>query len=290
MVHGEPWEMHLMTRCAVVGSPIDHSLSPAIHQAAYGWLGLDWRYERHRVVAADLAGFVAGLDTSWRGLSCTMPLKQAAVALGVADPVVQTLAVANTLVFDGVPADMHTTRVYNTDVSGLVSAVRLSGVNGVTRAVLLGNGATARSALLAVSQLGASQATVLARDPAKSAALAELGQGFGVEVHHLDLGSVPGPADLVVSTLPAAAAAAVAAALTAELVVDVVYDPWPTPLAQEAIRRGLRLLSGLDLLAHQAVGQVEAMTGRTVPVEVLLEAAQSELSRRRLGRAGAVSP
>ncbi len=80
--------MLTVRRCAVLGSPIEHSLSPAIHAAAYAHLGLDWTYERHEVVADGLAAFVAGLDESWRGLSCTMPLKEAVVRLGQPDDIV----------------------------------------------------------------------------------------------------------------------------------------------------------------------------------------------------------
>ncbi len=280
MVQGQPGKVHLVRRCAVLGSPIAHSLSPAIHQAAYAWLGLDWEYQRHLVEAEELAGFVAGLDRSWRGLSCTMPLKHAVVALGTADSVVQTLGVGNTVVFDGHPGDVSTTRVYNTDVPGLVSALRAAGAQDVSSAVLVGNGATARSILLALSELGVTRATVLARNPDKTRDLAGLGEPLGIEVTHLDLGATPSAADLVVSTVPAETSGRLAPALTADTVFDAVYDPWPTPLAADAARRGLRVVSGLDLLVHQAVGQVELFTGRTVPADLLLEAARDEQARR----------
>ena len=103
----------------MLGSPIDHSLSPVLHRAAYAELGLNWTYDRFEVSESDLAGFVAGLDSSWRGLSVTMPLKVAVLDLGEADPVAQRAGAGNTLIFtDGGP------RVYNTDVAGLVWAVR----------------------------------------------------------------------------------------------------------------------------------------------------------------------
>ncbi len=107
-------------RCAVLGSPIAHSLSPALHRAAYAELGLDWRYDLIEMDEAGLAGFVAGCARSWRGLSLTMPLKVVALQLGEVDPVARQAAAGNTLVFES----DGSRRVYNTDVGGLVWALR----------------------------------------------------------------------------------------------------------------------------------------------------------------------
>ena len=87
-------------RCAVLGSPIAHSLSPALHQAAYLELGLDWHYDRFEVDEEGLAGFVAGLDPSYRGLSLTMPLKAAALELGEVEPLAALAGAANTVVLE----------------------------------------------------------------------------------------------------------------------------------------------------------------------------------------------
>lgn len=270
-------------RCAVLGSPIEHSLSPAIHAAAYEHLGLDWTYGRHQVVADELADFVAELDESWRGLSCTMPLKEAIVRLGQPDEIVTLVGVGNTLVFDGHPADPATTRVRNTDVLGLEAALRAADAQGATTALILGNGATARSALAAMARLGVRRTTVLARDPRKTESLATLGEELGVEVSHQSLG-VPVPeVDVAVSTVPAASQSALAddVATSARIVFDAIYDPWPTPLARAAEQDGgAVVLNGLDLLAWQAVFQVELFTGRTVPVDVLLDAARKALAAR----------
>ncbi len=269
--------------CAVLGSPVEHSLSPVLHRAAYAWLGLDWTYERHRVEADELASFVAGLDRRWRGLSCTMPLKEAVVPLGVPDEIVTTLGVGNTLVFDGVPGDPATTLVRNTDVPGLESALRAAGVTSARTALLVGNGATARSSVCGVTRLGVTTAYVLARDSAKTDVLARLGERFGVEVLHLPwAGDVP-DVDVVVSSAPATAVAGVAdrVAQAAPVVFDAIYDPWPTALAVAAAAADRTVVNGLDLLAHQAVGQVALMTGRDVPAEVLLTAGREALAARR---------
>jgi shikimate dehydrogenase len=270
-------------RCAVLGSPIEHSLSPAIHAAAYKHLGLDWTYGRHEVAADDLADFVAELDESWRGLSCTMPLKEALVRLGQPDDIVTTLGVGNTLVFDGHPADPATTRVRNTDVLGLEAALVAADATGSTTAMILGNGATARSCLAALSRLGVGRVLVLARDPRKTESLAVLGEQFGVVVSHQSLGGSVPAVDIVVSTVPAATQVPLAddVAASAGIVFDAIYDPWPTPLALAAEKSGRAVvLNGLDLLAWQAVFQVELFTGETVPVDVLLDAARKALAAR----------
>src|SRR5450759_395020 len=188
MVPGQHGEVLTPRQCAVLGSPIEHSLSPAIHRAAYDYLGLDWSYGRHEVVAAELPLFVAGLDDSWRGLSCTMPLKHAVVPLGQPDEIVTLLGVGNTLVFDGHPSDPAATRVRNTDVLGLEAALRSADAAGSTSALLVGNGATARSALAAVARLGVTEVTVLARDAQKTEALVVLGERLGVAVEHESVG------------------------------------------------------------------------------------------------------
>jgi shikimate dehydrogenase len=270
-------------RCAVLGSPIEHSLSPEIHAAAYRHLGLDWTYGRHEVAADDLADFVAELDESWRGLSCTMPLKEALVRLGQPDDIVTTLGVGNTLVFDGHPADHATTRVRNTDVLGLEAALVAADATGSTTAMILGNGATARSCLAALSRLGVGHVLVLARDPRKTESLAVLGEQFGVVVSHQALGGSVPDVDIVVSTVPADTQVSLAddVAASAGIVFDAIYDPWPTPLALAAEKGGRAVvLNGLDLLAWQAVFQVELFTGETVPVDVLLDAARKALSAR----------
>lgn len=256
-------------RCAVVGSPIDHSLSPVLHRAAYADLGLDWTYDRFEVTAAGLPDFVAGLDGRWRGLSLTMPLKEAVLGLGEADPVARRAGAGNTLILDG-----STRRVYNTDVAGLIWAVRRVAAGPLPRVTLLGSGATARSALLAAAELGAEKVTVIARTPAKGAPLVALGDELGVAVALRPWDSPLPAGDLVVSAVTAGAAddrsAAVAAG--APLVLDIVYAPWPTVLAEGVVRAGGTVVGGLDLLVGQALRQVELMTGRSVAPKVLYAA------------------
>lgn len=262
-------------RCAVIGHPAHHSLSPAMHRAAYAALGLDWDYQWHDVTPNDLAGFVAGLDGSWRGLSVTMPHKEAIIAFGEPDEVVTLTGAGNTLLLDPTPS------VHNTDVAGVVNAVGLRR-EGVRTVTIVGNGATARSGLVGAAQLGAQSATVLARRPERAAGMVDLGVAVGVAVDVLPLTATPPRTDLLLSTVPTTGIAehALRLAATAELLFDAVYDPWPTPLGEAAEQTGTPILSGLHLLAGQAVDQVRLMTGLDIDLATLLDAGRAELARR----------
>lgn len=263
-------------RCAVAGSPIAHSLSPALHHAAYAYLGLDWEYGRHELVADQLAGFVTECDPTWRGLSMTMPLKEAALELGEVDEIARLAMAANTLVF----GDDGVRRVYNTDVGGLVNALTLGGLHGVQSAVILGTGATARSTVVSLAQLGVRRITVVARTPAKAQPLISLAESLGAQLSVQPWADPVVASDLLISTAAAGAVddrahewVGVSAAI-----FDVVYDPWPTALALAGAEQGRIVLNGLDLLVHQAVLQVELMTGATAPAAVLYAAGRAALA------------
>lgn len=260
-----------MLNAAVLGSPIAHSLSPALHRAAYSALGLtDWRYAAHDVDVAAFPAFVAGLDDSWRGLSLTMPLKEVAFgAVADVSDVASRSGAINTMVrrSDG------TWYGDNTDVQGIVAA--LEGVDHGGRATVLGSGATSRSALLALARLGVTRVRVAARNPDRARSAGCVAEaGMTVDPVALDRWAEGGD-PVVVSTLPPAASQSVAAAVgppRAGVLLDVVYADWPTPLARAAEGAGLRVVSGLDMLVHQAAEQVRLMTGLEPPVEAMLAA------------------
>jgi shikimate 5-dehydrogenase len=273
----------LVVRCAVLGDPITHSLSPALHRAAYVALGLDWTYDAVRVRSGGLADYLGDLDDQWRGLSLTMPLKREAIPLLTSrDSWAGLAGAANTLLLDrdGVHG-------LNTDVPGVVAALREATPASVDRAVVLGGGATATSALLALADLGCAHAVVAVRDPARAAETVEaVGRHPHAPAIHTvllaDLADVR--ADVVVSTIPAEAQTAevIAAVAGVPVVFDVVYDPWPTPLAAAALADRRTLVGGLDLLLWQAVDQVRAMTGRfDVPVAAMRAAGEAGLAERR---------
>jgi shikimate dehydrogenase len=271
-------------RAAVLGSPVGHSLSPVLHGAAYAALGLhDWRYDAHECAEPDLAGFVGGLDAEWAGLSLTMPLKR--VALDVADdvsPLAAATGAANTLVL----RDGHR-RAENTDVAGIVAALRGAGATGAGPAVVLGAGGTARAALAALRELGSSEITVLVRSTARTAELRAAAHRLGVEpAVRADLADpvraagTLAAAAVVVSTLPGPAADPLTGPGPGTVVLDVVYAPWPTPFAAAATAAGARVVSGLEMLLHQAVAQVALMTGRPGPVAPMRAALQDAVAAR----------
>jgi shikimate dehydrogenase len=271
-------------RCAVLGDPIDHSLSPVIHRAAYAELGLvDWTYEAELVSAGHLAAYLDRLDPGeWRGLSLTMPLKREAVPLlDTRDDWVVATGACNTVLLerDG------TRRGLNTDVTGAL-AVLGEGNASVERAVVLGGGATATSVLLALAERGMRRATLAVRHPDRATdtvhAVAAHPAAPAVEVVPLAEVTVLA-GDILVSTVPASAQTpeVVAAVADVPVVFDVLYEPWPTPLAAAAHRSGRTAHSGLDLLVAQAAGQVAAMTGCSdVPVDAMRRAAESALAAR----------
>jgi shikimate dehydrogenase len=271
-------------RCAVLGDPVEHSLSPALHRAAYAALGLDWTYDAVRVPAGGLAEFLAGLDAEWRGLSLTMPLKREAMPLLTSrDPWAGLAGAANTLLLD--EGGVHG---LNTDVPGAIAALREATSAPLERALVVGGGATATSVLLALAELGCAEAVLAVRDAARAedtlAAVARHPHAPRVETVAID-GLSPVPADVVVSTVPAVAQteALLAAVADVPVVFEVLYEPWPTPLAAAATASGRLLVGGLDLLLWQAVDQVRAMTGRfDVPVAAMRAAGEAGLAERRV--------
>lgn len=261
--------------CAVVGDPIGHSLSPVIHRAAYVATGLDWTYGAERVPAGGLAGFVAGLDDAWRGLSVTMPLKREALALG--EPVTdraRLAGAANTLVrrTGGWLAD-------NTDLPGAAAALRERWDGEVATVTVLGGGATAATVALAMCDLGARDVRLLVRSVARGAGTAALVRrhpaGPTVTTGMLD---DPVVGDVVVSTIPSEAQTPelVARCSGVPVVFEVRYDPWPTPLAAAAGERVL--VSGLDLLVHQATHQFSLFTGVPAPLVEMRRAGAEALA------------
>jgi shikimate dehydrogenase len=273
-------------RCAVLGDPIDHSLSPTIHRAAYDALGLAWQYDAVLVGSGHLAPFLDGLDPAeWRGLSLTMPLKREAVPLlGSHDEWVAATGACNTVLLEP-DGSRHG---LNTDVTG---ALMVFGEHDrpLDRAVVLGGGATATSLLLALAERGMRTATLVVRDPGRVGetvyAVMSHRSGPSVEVWTFDdVTNATLDADVLVSTVPASAQLPELLAAVAEvpLVFDVVYEPWPTPLAAAAERSGRTVLNGLDLLVAQAINQVVAMTGRhDAPAGAMRRAAEGALAARR---------
>ncbi|AIV37519.1 shikimate dehydrogenase [Streptomyces sp. R1] len=270
-------------RAAVLGSPIAHSLSPVLHRAAYAELGLaDWTYDRFDVDEAALPGFFAELGPEWAGLSLTMPLKRAVIPL--LDTISETAAsvdAVNTVVFG---EDGRKTGD-NTDIPGIVAALREHGIEKVETAAILGAGATASSALAALARVCTGEISVYVRSEARAAEMRGWAQRLDVDVRLADWSDAEEAlrAPLVVATTPAGATDALAAAVPEmpATLFDVLYDPWPTALAARWSAYGGAVVSGLDLLLHQAVLQVEQMTGRApAPLAAMRKAGEQALADR----------
>jgi shikimate 5-dehydrogenase len=283
-------------RAAVLGSPIAHSLSPVLHRAAYAALGLDdWTYTAIECDEAGLPALLASRDRQWAGLSLTMPLKRAVLPLlDRTEPLAVEVGGANTVVF------AHVQRHgYNTDVPGMVAALAEAGVTAPAGATILGAGATAPSggtilgagatacaALAALRAVGLPAVVVQVRDPARAGDLLAAARRLGLDVELRPFGSQVRDGDLLISTVPAGAAdffaeRAIDPRARPTAVLDVVYNPWPTPLASAAAQSGIVVVSGFDLLLHQAARQVELMTGlHPAPLAPMRAAGHAELARR----------
>lgn len=264
------------------GSPIAHSLSPVLHRAAYQALGLvDWTYESREVDEAGFEAALAGLDESWRGLSLTMPLKEPALqAARRVTAVAAATGAVNTLVRESDGWSGH-----NTDVHGLVAALREAGCESPSTALVIGSGATARSAVAALAGLGVRRVVLMVRARPRPETVGQA-QAAGLIVESIAMGVWP-EADVVVSTVPPSAVRGIAALPAPRggrgsgVVLDVVYGEGATPLEQAAADRGWVVQSGTEMLLHQATEQVRLMTGLPAPIQAMRAALEAALDARR---------
>jgi len=268
-----------VTRVAgVIGWPAAHSLSPAIHNAAFGAAGLDWVYGTFEVAPGRAIAALDALRTlGLGGLSVTTPHKEDVVgALDELTPVAQTLGAVNTVVVDGDRLVGH-----NTDGDGFVAALAAAAVDVAgTSVAVLGAGAAARGLIEALGRAGAATIAVVNRSAERAAHAADLavaahvglpddvrGAALVVNATSVGMGTTEVPLD--VSLL-----------CPDQVVADVVYHPLDTALLIAARRAGCRTVDGLAMLVHQAVLQHELWTGRRPDPALLRAAADAELTRR----------
>ncbi|GAA3314244.1 shikimate dehydrogenase [Arthrobacter ramosus] len=273
-------------RAAVLGHPISHSKSPALHRAAYAKLGLDIEYSAIDVTVERLPAFMAGLEAGddWCGLSVTMPLKTAMV-----DEVDEVrgagafLGVINTVAFEDSGHGVR--RVgHNTDVAGIVEAVRNAGVTEQPKSAVLGGGGTSAAAIAALRELGSKHVDVFVRDAGRAAEAKAAAAAVGLSIHLRPLAEAAegmAGADLVISTLPPRAADGIAARLEQlpdddtlpdddwGVLLDVAYDPWPSRIAEAWHSRGGVVVPGLEMLLYQAVEQIRLFSGADVTADVI---------------------
>lgn len=305
-------------RAAVIGRPVSHSLSPVLHRAAYAGLGLeDWSYERRETDSESLPALLAELAApvqagpAWAGLSVTMPLKQVLLAhLDVIDPLAEAVGAVNTVVAQRSGAGDALLTGFNTDVAGIVGALREAARTQtpgssdahlrIEQAVVLGSGATACSALAALGELRAGRITVVARRHAGPGRALSAAHRMGLDIEpftwkpadstsNTEVAQRLAAADVVISTLPAHAADPLEGPLRQALaraegtragavMLDVVYAPWPTAVAGAWADAGGALTPGWLMLLHQAVPQVQLMTGRQPNIECMRTALRSALA------------
>ena len=270
----------MSSRAAVLGHPISHSKSPALHRAAYRLLGLDIEYSAIDVTVAGLPAFMAGLkvEDNWCGLSVTMPLKTAMVEeVDEVRGAGAHLGVINTVAFEHTAQGVR--RVgHNTDVAGIVEAVRNAGVRDAPVSSILGGGGTSAAAIAALGELGASHVDVYVRDAGRAleakAAAAAVGLSFDLRPL-ADAAKGIATSDLVISTLPPRAADGIAEEFQqghdggTGVLLDVAYDPWPSRIAEAWQARGGTVVPGLEMLLYQAVEQIRLFSGVDVGADVI---------------------
>lgn len=286
MVCRQRGTVRVSRRAAVLGHPISHSKSPALHRAAYAKLGLDIDYSAIDVTVERLPAFMAGLQAqdNWCGLSVTMPLKTAMV-----DEVDEVrgagshLGVINTVAFEATEHGVR--RVgHNTDVAGIVQAVRNAGVKERPSSAILGGGGTSAAAIAALHELGSGHVDVYVRDAGRAAEAKAAAAAVGLSVQLRPMTEAAegiAGADLVISTLPPRAADSIAAGLDRlpdggkraddvwGVLLDVAYDPWPSRIAEVWHSRGGVVVPGLEMLLYQAVEQIRLFSGAEVTADVI---------------------
>jgi shikimate dehydrogenase len=271
-------------RAGVIGSPIGHSLSPALFTAAFDAAGLDWSYDAYDVPEGEAVAFLAGPGAALDGISVTMPHKEAVLpALDEVDPVAARLGAVNCIV----RLDDGRRRGHNTDGGGFLAALRAEAdleVTGLTCAVL-GAGGAARAVALALAEAGAREVVVVNRSAERAARAVALLGGVG----RIGAAEQVADVDLVVNATSVGMGGDGGLPLDPALVgpgqtvVDIVYHPLETPLLRAAAGRGARTIGGLGMLVHQAARAFELWLGPPAPVDAMRAGALAALAAREAG-------
>lgn len=274
-------------KLSVLGSPIAHSKSPAIHSAAYKVLGLNWSYDKIEVRKGGLRPFVEELDQSWLGLSLTMPLKEEAAKLAsTLDKAAEATGAVNTLV-----RTESGWAGFNTDVFGIVQAISRSHQGSLDDVLVIGSGATATSAVAAISQLAPNALVrIWARNPETRQELIEFAKRLGLRSKRAsNLARTAKNADLALATLPGGALDEQASILAKKrnfkprgTLFDVAYQPWPSQIASVWSVAGNGIISGLEMLLWQAVAQIRIFQNGDPSVALANEVAVVEAMRHAL--------
>ncbi len=266
---------------AVIGNPVRHSLSPALHNAAFEQLGLDWVYAAFDVSPGEAQAALDAMRTfRLGGLSITMPHKEAvASAVDSLDPAAAALRSVNTVV----PQADGSLKGYSTDGAGFVASLAAAGVSVAGLAVcVLGAGAAARSIVDALARAGVAQVAVVNRTTAAAEEAASLAGVTGVvggtanvsDAHILINATSVGMGGYELPCDPSLLR-------SGQVVADIVYHPRETALLRAARSAGATTVEGLGMLVHQAALQQQLWHGHLPDVAVMVAAAERELAARR---------
>jgi len=282
----------------LIGWPVAHSLSPAMHNAAFEALGLGWRYELLPVRPGEVETAIRGLTAlGFRGANITVPHKTAVrAAIDALSPEAEAIGAVNTLVIHRDKGGAALIKGHNTDHTGCLAAIRCAGHDvAEERIVVVGAGGAARAAVYGFVQGGAREVVVLARRPEAAEALVEeftdlgaslraslLATGALVEAAH--------SAAVLVNATSVGMAPDVEATIWPDdiplpsdlLVYDLVYAPRETRLLRHAASCGARTLGGLDMLIEQGARSFSLWTGCEAPIDVMRSACEAEMGRRSM--------
>ncbi|WP_424358646.1 shikimate dehydrogenase [Methanocella sp. MCL-LM] len=269
----------MMTIYGVVGYPVEHSLSPVMHNAAFKALDMDCAYHKFEVKGEHLQDAILGArHLGFGGLNVTIPHKEAAIRIIEPDRTALEIGAANTL-------DFRQMKAFNTDAAGAIDALRDSGVELDNKGVLvLGAGGAARAVVYGLAKAGAT-VTIANRTTAKAADLAAYMRSFGsVFGTSLDsLGEKVRAVDVIINTTPVGMGWEDKPMVTRDMldrsqtVFDLVYKPLETPLLREARAAGARTVDGLSMLARQGARSFEIWTGVKPPVDIMERSARDAL-------------
>ena len=250
-----------MIKGAVLGSPISHSLSPLLHNAAYKELGVQGSYSAYEVKAGELQSFLNTKGSALNSLSLTMPLKEE--ALSIAHNVSQIshqIASGNTL---------HKVddqwKLTSTDVEGLSQALLFHNITARGNLLIIGAGATARAVVAACDGVG-QKITVISRSTEREKSIRSAGPFAEIEFKSWDQPLDFAQYQLVVNTTPSDAASSILNQINSfeATFFEVLYNPWPTKLLSHWKDSGGYAIDGLDLLIHQAISQIEIFSSQTI--------------------------
>jgi len=276
--------------CGIIGDPVEHTLSPAMHNAAFQNMRLEYVYLPFRVETNNLGRAIQGMRAlNIRGLNVTIPHKRAIIAtLDEIDPLAEAIGAVNTVVNTG-----GLIRGYNTDASGFIKSLAAEKVNpNKKNIVVLGAGGAARAIAFILADRGA-DLTILNRHRETAQGLADWimktfrreVKPFELNLENMKISLIK--ADILVNTTSVGMSPNINETLVpaklfkpGSVVIDIIYNPYQTLLLTEAADRGAKVISGLEMLVQQGAESFELWTGRKAPVDIMRKAAMKALSNK----------